>query len=108
MKLGKISHFFTIFILIFFQSLSAEDKIISTPIINLENLEPSYETLENEKENILQSNTEIKKRNNIEKNNYSEHQQIYCFNIWGKNPLFTHLSLTHTSTYHWTCTDSGR
>ncbi len=69
MKLGKISHFFNIFILIFFQSVSAEDKIISAPIINLENLEPSYETLENEKENILRSNTEIKKRNNIEKSN---------------------------------------
>ena len=49
--------------------MNAEDKIISAPIINLENLEPSYETLENEKENILQSNTGIKKRKNIDKSN---------------------------------------
>ena len=49
MKLGKIS--FVLFILFSteFLSLNAEDKIISAPIINLENLEPSFENLDNEK-----------------------------------------------------------
>ena len=48
MKLGKIN-FLSILFFILLISLKAEDKILSAPIINLENLEPSYENLENEK-----------------------------------------------------------
>ena len=47
MKLGKIK-FFLFFL--FFSNLLAEEKIFSTPIINLENLEPSYESSDNENE----------------------------------------------------------
>ena len=67
MKLGKIKYSFIFIVLIFCTNLKAEDKIISAPIINLENLEPSYEALENEKDTSSQSNTKIKKRNKIEK-----------------------------------------
>ena len=67
MKLGKIKYSFIFIVLIFCTNLKAEDKIISAPIINLENLEPSYEALENEKDTASQSNTKIKKRNKIEK-----------------------------------------
>ena len=67
MKLGKIKHSFIFIVLVFCTNLKAEDKIISAPIINLENLEPSYEALENEKDTASQSNTKIKKRNKIEK-----------------------------------------
>ena len=63
MKLGKIELILYFFILSFFLSLKAEDKILSAPIINLENLEPSYENLENDKENTLDTNTSMKKRN---------------------------------------------
>ena len=60
MRLGKIKYYF---IIIFFaSSLHAEDKILSAPIINLENLEPSYENLENDKEVNTNLNTKIKKR----------------------------------------------
>ena len=47
MKLGKIK-----FILFFFfiSNVLAEDRIFSTPIINLENLKPSYESSDNENE----------------------------------------------------------
>ena len=68
MKLGKISLSIIILIFAFSLNLKAEDKIISAPIINLENLEPSYENLENEKDTTLDLNSEIKKRNVIEKN----------------------------------------
>ena len=70
MKLGKIE-LYLIIILIFTPTLKAEDRIISAPIINLENLEPSYENLENEKEINSNLNTEIKKRKktNKDKNN---------------------------------------
>tara|TARA_B100000579_G_C22749982_1_gene813500 strand:- start:762 stop:1277 length:516 start_codon:yes stop_codon:yes gene_type:complete len=69
MKLGKIKYSLTILAFMSLTNLNAEDKIISAPIINLENLEPSYEALENEKDTISQSNTKIKKRNKIEKKN---------------------------------------
>ena len=72
MKLGKIKILLIIISLILFSSLYAEDKIISAPIINLENLEPSYEIIENEKDNIPSSNTTIRKRKTInkDKNNF--------------------------------------
>ena len=62
MRPGKIKLTLFIFILGFFLSLKADEKILSAPIINLENLEPSYETLENEKETISNPNSSIKKR----------------------------------------------
>ena len=68
MKLGKIS-FLTILFSILLTSLNADDKILSAPIINLENLEPSYENLENEKDAEYNSNTIIKKRKVINKKN---------------------------------------
>ena len=39
MKLGKIKYSFILIVLVFCTNLKAEDKIISAPIINLENLE---------------------------------------------------------------------
>ena len=66
MKLGKIN-FLPILFFISLTSLNAEDKILTAPIINLENLEPSYENLENEKDAVSNSNTIIKKRKVINK-----------------------------------------
>ncbi|MAH89752.1 MAG: hypothetical protein CMI78_00650 [Candidatus Pelagibacter sp.] len=66
MKLGKIN-FLPILFFISLTSLNAEDKILTAPIINLENLEPSYENLENEKDTVSNSNTIIKKRKVINK-----------------------------------------
>ena len=72
MKPGKIKILLIVISLILFSNLYAEDKIISAPIINLENLEPSYEIIENEKDNIPSSNTTIRKRKTInkDKNNF--------------------------------------
>ena len=63
MKLGKIKLLIFFFILSSFLSLKADDKILSAPIVNLENLEPSYENLDNENEIISDSKSSIKKRN---------------------------------------------
>ena len=47
MTLGnKINYFFIIFILVFIKNLYAEEKITSTPLINLKDLKPSFEELE--------------------------------------------------------------
>ncbi len=61
MRLGKSNFFFLIWYFLFF-NLNAEDRILSAPVINLENLEPSYENLEIENSNEINSKTKLKKR----------------------------------------------
>ena len=67
MKPGKIETITITLIYLFFFNLYADDKILSAPIINLENLEPSYEDLDIEKDTSLNSNNQIKKRDIIDK-----------------------------------------
>ena len=44
MKLGNKSIILTIFLIFFFNTISiSEDKILSTPLINLNKLKPSFE-----------------------------------------------------------------
>ena len=67
MKLGRIKKII-IFCLIFFSNLSAEDRITTSPLINLEELKPSYEE-EEISDNKKQNNKIIikeKKTNSIE------------------------------------------
>ena len=65
MKLGKIKLFLVISCLSFF-SLNSAEKITTVPLVNLENLEPSYEVMENESENDVEnSNNTIKKKDKI-------------------------------------------
>jgi hypothetical protein len=67
MKLGSIKKII-IFCLIFFSNLSAEDRITTSPLINLEELKPSYEE-EEISDNKKQNNKIIikeKKTNSIE------------------------------------------
>ena len=52
MKLGKINLFFFIFFINFFSLLYAEEKIITVPLINLENLEASFEEEDAKEKNI--------------------------------------------------------
>ena len=51
MILGKIKFIFFLFVLNFSSVLLSEDKIISAPLINLENLKPSFEKEDIEKKN---------------------------------------------------------
>ena len=69
MKLGKISVILIFFYTFIFINLNAEDKILSVPIINLEELKPSYENLETEKEEETEKNVNLKKRNIKNTNN---------------------------------------
>ena len=73
MKLGKK---FSIFFILFFYiySLSfAEDKITSTPLINLEKIKPSFEELNEESENLTSGQyiKEKKKLNNSPKSSHA-------------------------------------
>ena len=67
MTLGKINFIF--FFLIFFSSTLAEDKITTVPLINLENLKPSFEREDTKNESISKNkdiNLKEKKFNKIE------------------------------------------
>jgi len=50
---GKIKLIFFLFILNFFTNIFAEEKITTVPLVNLENLEPSFEKEDVENKNIL-------------------------------------------------------
>ena len=63
MSLGKINLIIFLIFSMIFLKLGAEDKIISAPIINLENLEPSFESLDNE-ESLNNNFIEIKVEDN--------------------------------------------
>ena len=77
MKLGKVKTLIFIFVFIFFGSLSilAEDKIESVPLINLEELSPTFEEDKDELEKVeensenLDKNQDIPKESKTEKNN---------------------------------------
>ncbi len=63
MKLGILKNFFIFFILIFFTSyIYADDKIESVPLINLEDLSPTFEEEKDELEKIENKNTNLKKK----------------------------------------------
>ena len=83
MKLGKINLLIIIFLFIFRANLIADDKILSAPVINLENLEPSYEVLENENNTSSELNIGIKKRNIINK----EKNDIEFVNLIGLDKI---------------------
>ena len=54
MKLGKINYIFFLFLLSFSFIVFAEDKITTVPLINLENLEPSFEKEDSEDKIFLE------------------------------------------------------
>ena len=62
MNLGKISIILLASISLLCTKINADDKIISAPIINLENLEPSFETLENDEDFNDNLSQELKQR----------------------------------------------
>ena len=64
MILGKISFLLFLFLLNFSIIASAEDKIAITPLVNLENLKPSFEKEDTENKNVLiYENINLKKKN---------------------------------------------
>jgi hypothetical protein len=65
MKLGN--NFFFIIFLVFYNYSFAEDKILSTPLINIENIKPSFEDTNEDNENFT-TNEYIKNKKNLNKN----------------------------------------
>ncbi len=72
MKLGKISCTLLFLLISNFTILKSEEKIYSSPIINLENLEPSYENLESDVNEKINNSLKLKERSikNFENKTY--------------------------------------
>ena len=65
MKLGNNIYQIIILIFIFSNYLNANDKITTTPLINIEEIKPSFEELIDENENVA-SDKNLKEKKNIE------------------------------------------
>ena len=71
----RLGNKIVIFLILFFFSYSqsfAEDKITSTPLINLEKIKPSFEVLDNDNE-ILKNNKNLKKKKKLNTSIKSSH-----------------------------------
>jgi|TARA_B110000444_G_C18764767_1_gene559393 hypothetical protein len=86
MKLGKIK---IIILVLFFNSslpLLAEDTISSVPLINLENLKPSYE--EDEKDEVkIENNNSIKIKEKNTKNTNNTNNKKVIINMLGLDKI---------------------
>ena len=77
MKLGKISLLFTLSFLNLLTLSYAEEKIITVPLVNLENLEASFESEDPEEQNILnKENLILKEKKNKKMNSKSTRVNI--------------------------------
>ncbi len=80
MKLGKIKNltFFLIFILLNTNSAFSEDKIETVPLINLEELSPTFEEDKDELENVEKNNVNLNNTEDIiEKSDTQKSDKIY-------------------------------
>ena len=76
MKLGNKEGFLCLLLLIFFNyPSSAEDKITSTPLINLEKIKPSFEDLNDDKVNLSEKRN-IKERKEENKDIKTAHATL--------------------------------
>ena len=83
MKLGEFKIFITIFIFIFLRALPifAEDKIESVPLINLEELSPTFEEDKDELEKVEESNNNLNNNQDISKETKSEKNNKIYINL---------------------------
>ena len=83
MKLGKFKIFITIFIFIFFRALPifAEDKIESVPLINLEELSPTFEEDKDELEKVEENDNDLDNYEDILKEDKSEKNNKIYINL---------------------------
>ena len=80
MKLGNLKIFIFLFVVFFGNtlSISAENKIQTVPLINLEELSPTFEEDKDELEGIEEENTSSNSMENIyEENQVQEKDKIY-------------------------------
>ena len=100
MKLGKISLIFILFFFNIFNILFAEDKITTVPLINLENLEASYENIDTKEQNTLdEANLPLKEKKIKEKVNKSTSVNIVALDKITAKTSDINLSLGETKKF---------
>ena len=62
MRLGNSKFFFIFLFFIYLSPSQSEDKILTTPLINLNELKPSFEEIEDINEDSIANNDEIKQK----------------------------------------------
>jgi len=78
MKLGKLNIIILFFLFINFSSIYAEDKIQSVPLINLEDLSPTFEEDKDELEKAGENNNSLDMEQVVsENNNTTKNNKIY-------------------------------
>ena len=97
MKLGKIKILF--FILLFFHiNLNADDKISTVPLVNLEDLKPSYEEVQNDSlENENSGTYKIKEKDR--KKSKSKNASINILGLDKITAKTTEMKLTISSCF---------
>tara|TARA_Y100000590_G_C15506436_1_gene933694 strand:+ start:439 stop:969 length:531 start_codon:yes stop_codon:yes gene_type:complete len=95
MKSGKLKKFFLIIILFLFSTfyISADDKIESVPLINLENLSPTFEEDKDELEKIDEKNLILKKNNEESEFSKSENNDLVYVNLTALDKITAKTSL---------------
>ena len=63
MKLGNKNYIFLLLVFLYTNLLFAEDKIVTTPLLNIEKIKPSFEEFDEETESIL-TNQNLKEKKN--------------------------------------------
>ena len=85
MKLGNNRFIILIFFLFFYNSISvADDKILSSPLINLDELKPSFEEVDETSSGIIDTEVNQKKKKFLPANNFSSAQFIGLDKITAK------------------------
>ena len=84
MKLGNSKFILSIFFFFFCNSSFAEDKILSTPLINLNELKPSFEEIDNSVDDIVNNDSIKDKKEILPKNNSSSARLIGLDKITAK------------------------
>ena len=89
MKLGKINKkfLFTILFFIKFSYLSAEEKIQSVPLVNLEELSPTFEEDKDQLDQMDEKNTNIVSDPNIENEEKSNNNGKVVINLTALNKI---------------------
>ena len=85
MKLGNSRFILSIFFLFFYNSTSlAEDKILTSPLINLNDLKPSFEDVDETTNNMIDNEVIQNKKKFLPKNNFSSAKFIGLDKITAK------------------------
>ena len=99
MKLGNIRFILSIYFLFFYNLTSlAEDKILSSPLINLNELKPSFEEVDETSNNIINNEVIQNKKKFLSKNNSSSAKFIGLDKITAKTSEIT-INLGETKTF---------